>query len=206
MAYVSFSAGKDSAVLAHAAHAVHPGIPIWMVDPGVPTHWLGAERQRWIDYAAASGWTLRLFPWDKWADVGAANGEQQHRKMAHNAMFEAVHAQAAAEGRTHVVMGLRAQESPGRRASLSTHGEAYTSRTGITRHCPLGSWTHDDVWAYTLTKGLPWLEIYDHLGPDARNGLIGRSGVQQGRMAYLRRFFPEAYRHARDVLQLDYAQ
>lgn len=205
-AYVSFSAGKDSAVLAHAANVVYPGIQIWMVDPGIPTHWTEEEQDKWLEYASSMRWSLRVFPWDKWAEVGEAASEKDHRKKAHDSMFEEMHKQAHEESRTHVLMGLRAQESHGRRFSLATHGEAHTSRSGTTRHCPLGLWTHDDIWAYTITHGLPWLTIYDHLGPEARNGLIGRSGVQQGRMAYLRRYFPDAYRHARDVLGLDYAQ
>jgi hypothetical protein len=46
---------------------------------------------------------------------------------------------------------------------------------------------------------MPWLTIYDYLGPDARNGLIGRNEEAYGRLVYLRKYYPEAYRVAREV-------
>ena len=185
-----------------------PGVPICMVDPGVPTHWTQADKQTWLDYARDQGWNLQLFAWDKWGDQGiaAAKTATQHARAAHKGMFAQVHEWAQAQGRDHVVMGIRADESKGRRASLSTHGEWHRAVTGITRIAPIGRWCVDDVWAYIVTHGLPWLEIYDVLGPSARNGLIGRNGVEHGRMAYLRQHFPDAYRHARDALGLDYAR
>lgn len=50
-----------------------------------------------------------------------------------------------------------------------------------------------------MSEGLPWLSIYDHVGPTARNGLIGRNGLEQGRLVYLRRYYPEAWRVAREM-------
>lgn len=62
------------------------------------------------------------------------------------------------------------------------------------------------MWAYILERDLPWLGIYDALGPQARNGLIGRNGVEHGRMAFLRRHYPQAWRVARDTLELEFAR
>jgi phosphoadenosine phosphosulfate reductase len=199
--YASFSAGKDSAVVAHAAQAWAPGIPILMVDPGVPTHWTEAERAAWIDYAARAGWDLHLFPWDKWGEQGirAATDAASHARAAHQSMFRDLRAWADGHGRDIALIGIRAEESRGRKLA------AYRSR-GVFEFSawPIWDWSSDDVWAYILSNDLPWLSIYEHLGPDARNGLIGRNGVESGRMAYLRRYYPDAYRHARDNLGLEY--
>ncbi len=62
-----------------------------------------------------------------------------------------------------------------------------------------------DIWAYIIDHDLPWLRIYDCLGPEARNGWIGRNGLEHGRMVYLRKYYPEAYRFARDILEVPYA-
>ncbi len=206
--YVSWSSGKDSGVVAHAAHAVHPGIAICKVDAGVPVHWSEAERRTWIEYASRQGWDLHLFTWEKYQEkkIALAEHDEAHRRAAHESMFAPLSAWAQETGRDHILMGIRAEESRGRRASLATHGERYRALNGMTRVAPLGRWTTMDVWAYTVTKSLPYLDIYRHLGPEARNGLIGRSGCNHGRMVYLRRFYPEAYRHARDVLDLEYAR
>lgn len=206
--YVSFSAGKDSSVLAHAAHVQHPGIPIRCVDTGVPYHWTEAERSMWSAYAQAQGWDYQIIPWDKWGDDGIRQAQStgDHARAAHGSMFTDLHTWAEGAGRDHFLVGIRADESKGRRATLSTHGEYYRLANGTVRVAPLGLWSWMDVWAYIVTHDLPWLSIYDYLGPRARNGLIGRNGVEDGRMVWLRKFYPEAYRIARDHLDLDYAR
>lgn len=200
--YVGFSAGKDSAVIAHACARVWPSVPIAMVDPGVPTHWLEEERQEWVDYAATQGWRLEIFPWDKWGDLGIATAKDaaSHADAAHRSMFADLYDWAAAEGRDHYVMGLRADESRGRKLRARRYGLCHEHANGRTSHTPIAWWSTDDVWCYIIKHGLPWLTIYDHLGPDARNGLIGRNGLQNGRLAYLRKYYPAAFRAARDQL------
>ena len=188
--YVSFSAGKDSAVLAHACHSVMPGIPILMTDPGCPVHWTEQERQAWLDFAGMAGWNLRLFAWDKYAVARPTASAAAYRRSVHADQFSALSEWAREHGLSRRVMGLRREESR-TRANVS----ASTANT----LCPLSSWPVESVWCYLVSRGVPWLTIYDHLGPDARNGLIGRNGEARGRLAYLRQHFPEAYRTAREI-------
>lgn len=200
--YVSFSAGKDSSVLAHAAHKVHPGIHILQMDSGCPFLWLEEERQEWICYGQANGWNYLRFPWDKWGlHADRTADEQKYQRQIHQNMFQPIHDFAAANGLSGVLMGLRGQESQARRFTLGRHGAIHYRADGTVRYCPLAKWTTDDVWAYIVTNKIPWLRIYDAIGPSARNGLIGRTDGHR-RMAYLRMYFPEAYRVARDVLGL----
>lgn len=194
--YVSFSAGKDSAVIAHACHAAHNGIPILMTDPGCPTHWLEHERKRWIDYAEWQGWNLTLYPWDKWETRREDDTEQQYRDRIHASMFAAIKARARADGLTCKVMGLRAAESRQRAILVAMRGEAYSYHDGTSAVLPIARWSVNDVWAYIVTHDIPWLDIYDAAGPEARNGLIGRNGERFGREEYLRHHFPDAWRWA----------
>lgn len=194
--YVSFSAGKDSAVIAHACHAEHPGIPILMIDPGCPTHWLQSERDRWMTYAADQGWNLTLFAWDKWDARREADTERQYRDRIHASMFDAIWARARTDGLSCKVMGLRAAESRQRAMLVATRGDAYEYQDGTRSILPIARWSVDDVWAYIVTHDLPWLGIYDAIGPQARNGLIGRNGERFGREEYLRHYFPDAWRWA----------
>lgn len=195
--YVSFSAGKDSAVIAHACHAAHPGIAIMMVDPGCPTHWLEHERERWLRYAGDAGWALTLFPWEKWGHYAPA-GESvcEYQSRIHKDMFDGLHAAASRAGLTTRVMGLRAAESRNRRMSVGRRGLDYTYVNGGRALLPIGTWQTADVWAYIVTAGLPWLDVYDRMGPSARNGLVGRSGEEFGREEYLRHYFPDVWRWA----------
>lgn len=188
--YVSFSAGKDSSVIAHACHSILPGIPILMSDSGVPYRWTAEERDQWLDYASRQGWNLRLFAWDKYAKDRPANDIRAYRRSVHSDQFTALTQWAHERGYTRRVMGLRRAESAARR-----HVRAITPHT----LCPIADWPTTHVWSYIIRHGLPWLTIYDHLGPNARNGLIGRNGEERGRLVWLRRYYPESYRIAREI-------
>lgn len=194
--YVSFSAGKDSAVIAHVCHAAKPSIPILMIDPGCPTHWLESERARWLAYASANGWNLTLYPWDKWEARRDSDTEQQYRDRIHSSMFDAIDTRARVDGLACKVMGLRAAESRQRTMLVAMRGDAYEYQDGTRAVLPIARWSVEDVWAYIVTHDLPWLDIYDAIGPQARNGLIGRNGERFGREEYLRYHFPDAWRWA----------
>lgn len=196
--YVSWSAGKDSMVAAHLARRIWPEAPILMSDPGAPIHWTEEDRARMLGYADAQGWRVTLFPWDKFSDTTLLEdglAEEQYRARVHSGQFAALAAYAAAHGLHRRITGMRAEESAQRRIWLrATRGEtAHTLQ-------PIAFWPVDFVWAYTVRHGLPWLSIYDHLGPTARNGLLGRNGQKHGRLAYLKRFYPDAYRLACELL------
>lgn len=194
--YVSFSAGKDSAVIAHACHQAHPEITILMTDPGCPTHWTDAERKMWLNYATDHQWRLTIYPWEKWSLDLETDIEAEYQRRIHAAMFSAVHAHAAAAGLTTRIIGLRAAESRKRRMSIGRRGAAYDYVDGGSAILPIATWQTNDVWAYIVTNGLPWLTIYDLLGPEARNGLVGRSGDNFGRIEYLRLHYPDVWRWA----------
>lgn len=201
--YVSFSAGKDSSVVAHMCHRVRPGIHVLMVDPGCPVHWLDGERRQWLEYAAGAGWNLTLFPWDKAAATADAATEEDHRRLAHKNMFSDLHAYAASHGLTQRITGMRADESRSRRITTATRGMHYALADGGSAVNPIATWSVDDVWAYIVATGMPWLSIYDHLGPSARNGLIGRSGASNGRMAWLKMHYPDAWMVAKEMVGAD---
>jgi 3'-phosphoadenosine 5'-phosphosulfate sulfotransferase (PAPS reductase)/FAD synthetase len=78
-----------------------------------------------------------------------------------------------------------------------SRARAYVAKATANTLCPLAEWSARDVWCCLVTHGLPWLTIYDHLGPAARNGIIGRNGEAHGRLVYLRKHYPAAYQEAR---------
>ena len=198
--YVSCSFGKDSSVVAHAANFLYNGIPIFAVDPGCPTHWLQREKTMWISYAKRMGWNLKFFQWDKWSCVGGEKDENKARSKIHADMFFDMTEYADSLGLTTRIIGLRAEESKGRRISLRKLGMDAVLADGRRRIIPVARWSTDFIWAYIIKHGLPWLEIYDRLGPEARNGLVGVNGTNKGRLTYLKLYFPEAWRFAKQVL------
>jgi 3'-phosphoadenosine 5'-phosphosulfate sulfotransferase (PAPS reductase)/FAD synthetase len=111
-------------------------------------------------------------------------------------MFSAIELRAKKDGLTCRVMGLRSEESRNRKMLIAKRGNAYAYRDGTRAVLPIARWSTTDVWSYIVTANLPWLDIYDAIGPNARNGLIGRNGERFGREEYLRNYFPEAWRWA----------
>ena len=195
--YVSFSAGKDSAVIAHSCHKIHPDIPILMIDPGCPTHWTEPERERWVDYADKNGWNLRLFAWDKWGMSLDTDDIAEYQDRIHKDMFSQINDHAAANNLTTRIMGLRASESRNRRMLIGRRGNQYDYKSGGSAVLPVANWQTMDIWAYIAPNVLPWLDIYDVLGPSARNGLVGRSGEEYGRIEYLKHYFPDVWAWAK---------
>jgi phosphoadenosine phosphosulfate reductase len=201
--YVSWSAGKDSMVVADLCRRLRQDVPILMVDPGVPTHWTDNERESMLAYAERSGWALKIFPWDKWRRLAAEMSVEEHRRIAHDDMFADLTAWADERGLDQRFVGLRAEESPTRAMHIGRRGKASHNADGRRWVAPIGDWRAEDVWAYIVSRDLPWLTIYDHLGPRARNGLIGRSGVEHGRLGWLKIHYPEAYEEAKRLMPVD---
>ena len=195
--YVGFSAGKDSAVVADLCHRVHPGIPILMIDPGTPTHWTDEDRAQWLRWIERAGWNFHRFDWDKWGGNRAQESVEDYQQAIHNEMFAQIYDYAEQHGLTHRVMGLRADESRARRILIAKRGAAYNYAAGGGAYLPIARWSTTDVWAHIVTRDLPILDIYHRMGPNARNGIIGRSGESHGRIEYLREHYPDAWRLAK---------
>lgn len=150
--------------------------------------------------AMEAGWRLRLFAWDKWSAVDGARDTADHQRRAHANMFSDMHAWMAANDYDQTITGMRADESRGRLMHVLARGKSHTDRAGARWLMPLAGWSVTDVWAYLVSHGLPWLGIYDRMGPDARNGIIGRSGDRFGRAQAIHRHYPEYLSVARELV------
>ncbi len=97
-----------------------------------------------------------------------------------------------------VAMGLRAEESVGRRLSAYRRGKLYQLKSGLWHLCPLADWTADDVFAYIASRDLRYNVVYDQMAqlgiPRDRwriSALLGLCGAATlGRYAYLRQLAP----------------
>lgn len=103
-----------------------------------------------------------------------------------------------------VFMGLRKYESAARSFALWKYGALHKYETGwqkgAWRSAPLMDWKTEDCATYMLQHRLPILDIYDRIGFGARSGLFGMTSAQFGRVAYLRRYFPDVYARFEEVM------
>lgn len=102
------------------------------------------------------------------------------------------------------LLGMRAEESKGRRQCFRARGLTYPAH-GLTVCNPIGWWTTRDVWAYLVSRGIPWHRLYDcethgETRETLRNGgWLSVHGCNDARIPWLRRHFPEQYRALRDA-------
>lgn len=135
--YVAWSAGKDSGVMMHLILQQHPPIVVVHSDYG---------REK--------------VPEPVWREINAMVsrfGIRDFRSHVHDPQPKASLYRLAAEGFDLVFVGLRAEESAGRRERMKS-GRAF----GPIRECwPIERWTWMDVWAYTVANDVPYLSLYD---------------------------------------------
>lgn len=93
-------------------------------------------------------------------------------------------------------IGLRAEESRGRRITLRKDGVLYRAKSGLLRITPLAWWSTLDVAAYIVTHQLPTLETYASDGFAARTSSRvprGDYGIREGMLASLKHRNPARF-------------
>ena len=98
-----------------------------------------------------------------------------------------------------VMLGLRAQESKGRRYNFLKRGHIYWNETWQHWVCqPLATWTTTDVFAYLFSNEIPILDVY-FKNKFAEPEMIRKSWVlpsaraSQGQAVWLKYYYPEIF-------------
>ncbi len=100
---------------------------------------------------------------------------------------------------TTQLLGMRAEESKARRMCFRVRGLTYPAH-GMLMSNPIGWWTARDVWAYLVSRGIPWHPLYDatthgYTREQLRNaGWLSVAAHDDGRTAWLRAHYPEQWR------------
>lgn len=98
-----------------------------------------------------------------------------------------------------VALGLRTEESHGRRMNAYVRGSVYQyRRDGLWACQPLWDWSYNDVWAAIVTLELDYCGVYDRMWdmPEADQRLsywAGETKRRWGRYAWLKRNYPELF-------------
>lgn len=200
---LSFSGGKDSTVLLDLVRSVIPGAPAAFFDSGmeypetyamvVASHVETVQPERslpeMLRYGGYWGHEHSTDPEARFDFFAFLVGEPARRfVMAHELDVLGI--------------GLRAQESAGRRMRLGRAGAlSWVESEQVWHFCPLARWSHQEVWSYIASRGLRYNAIYDRMADagipreDWRvSTLLGLSAASQGRLAFLRQTAPEIFR------------
>lgn len=151
-AYVAYSGGKDSTVVAHLALEAQPDIMIlhWDYGPYFIPRWLADEIRTNARQLGVRHLRIETSPEYLRLRRKAVNvlGREYLGKLL---------PRLRQEGYDVGFTGIRAEESLKRRRRYSL---SYPMK-GITTYAPLFDWTWRDVWAYIFSRDLPYASIYE---------------------------------------------
>lgn len=151
--YVACSFGKDSSVMLHLVIEQKPDIEVkclgkketFLIDDyNSIFEWWKINYEVYTEFIEYIGWLE-----DSSAKTGIAYNIPDYEK---DSFF----------------VGLRMEESVGRRISLKKYGMFHVLKSGKARIAPMADWATNDIATYMLTNKLPILKAYQREGFGAR--------------------------------------
>lgn len=210
---IMWSGGKDSTAMVHllAQHGVLGPVFSEKDDLDYP-----GERDYVTGLASAWGLDLRIIS----PDISLQNWVRDH---AHDlAADEDFHGRAAGLSKEHfyglveqataehagIFLGLRQEESYGRRMNRVTHGTLYRKKSGQWVCTPIVDWSGLDVMAYMAANGIEPLHVYRCIGFMHRDEpwrvrkswWIPGASTRFGGIAWLRRYYPSLFARLCELL------
>jgi phosphoadenosine phosphosulfate reductase len=168
---LSFSGGKDSTVLADLLFRCGwrgKGIYFWYSDFENPE-----ENTSQVAWANENyGYDIKKVKCygscDAWEEAGhffstpTSDEEKSAAKKCSLGFKKASKKFMQENDCKNIFMGMCKEESRARQINLNMRGSTYfvDSRGGYTC-CPLSNWSGTDIWAYIVSRDLPYLSIYD---------------------------------------------
>jgi len=134
-------------------------------------------------------------------DVGLGfERTRSQSKISHRAKSDSGAHWCAERGVRVQFLGMRIDEGGPRARVLRSRGAVYARADGSVIACPLARWTSRDVWAWIVSRGLPYHPLYDcethgQTRETLRNtGWLTTIDVPDGRLVWLRSHYPEQWR------------
>lgn len=178
-AYVACSFGKDSAVLTHLCLQYAPRVSVRFL--------------RWDESAALDNYDEVIQAWRERFDINLVIADMQRVSLDEKnpKRWQSLERAAPSSG---YFIGLRAEESRGRRITLKMQGEVYRKQDGLWRISPLAWWREQDIAAYVIAHDLPMLNTYHVEGLSARTtARVPRAVVRGEALARLRLRDPHGF-------------
>lgn len=198
---ISFSGGKDSTVCLDLVRQVISDAPAAFFDSGCE---LRSTREIVKHYAVPTIHPRMSFPemarYSGWWGYSEPTDAGCPFAVKTVVIDEPAEVFVVRERLRVSTIGLRAEESKGRRMNARVRGELYQAKDRTWHLCPIAFWSTDDVWAYVASRGLAYNSAYDRMTemgiPRERQrlgALLGAKGEGSGSFAVLRRIEPETF-------------
>lgn len=198
---VSFSGGKDSTVLLDLVRRVQPEAAAAFFNSGLEWPWTleFVSRVPAVETALPKMTMREMFHSGGYWGAEPTGKPREKFDWHETLILEPSRRAASMLGANVTAIGLRADESAGRKFSAKRHGPLAELR-GTWRLCPLLDWTVADIWAYIASRDLDYNELYDRMTeagiPRERqrvSTLIENHCISEGRLWEIRRLAPSLY-------------
>ena len=203
---ISFSGGKDSTVMLDLVRRVAPDTVAVFVDSG-------AEYPETLGFMADTALVKTYYPElailemyrmvDRYGHSGGEYGPDWHWPLGSIKRAMIYEPMVRAQDELHAVggfIGLRAQESYGRKMLRRIRGKLLQAKQGDWRCYPMLDWTTEDIWAYIALHDLEYNEVYDilaEIGEPREQWRVasyaGGTSIGFGRWAILKRGWPDLF-------------
>lgn len=197
--YIGFSTGKDSLCVAHL---------VWQQAPATRAVYFDAqcaypESEALLQRMADAGRPIVKWPasepfLDTLKRLGL-DDPRLERETMRTTVWEPIKTLLAHYHFDGVALGLRSEESCGRRKLAQVRGELFwQQRDGLWECLPVIGWRYSDVWAYIVSHELDYCHTYDRLWdmPERLQRLsywAGESERHRGRYAWLKKNYPDLW-------------
>ena len=201
--YASISGGKDSLVMSHLIREIYPKCPLVWVNQGYLAEW--DDCIELLHYLITQDWNItELCPvrdlWHLYLDYGipieGTMDTKADKLINQKLIYDPLQEYQELNQIKGYAWGIRKQESRNRAFYLNKYGEIHTLKNNLICCSPIAFWTTQNIWEYIDMKKLKYPAIYDINRMTIRNGCpIGTTGANWGRLAELRRHYPDIYNH-----------
>jgi len=199
--YIAWSTGKDSTALLHLVLSIDSGIRVM-------THHDDTDFPEDIEYIKAVSDMLKIIP-DvvspafsvlgkiKCDKIDITSDVHSKKNLAGEQFFDVIEKYRIANEFDGCFLGLRSEESKGRKANRRYNGVIYSKSNGDRICQPIVDWVGADVFAYLLSNNIPIHPIYRklkfHKTPcDIRKDSILPSNFDKNAV-WLKYYYPEIY-------------
>lgn len=156
--YLAYSGGKDSVVMLHLALQIDPDIPIWNWDHG--PYLMPREYQKEIiNNAYKIGVNKEQLHIRTTKQLNTPDARWDYMRW-YRGFFGNLHPLIKNEGWDVALIGLRMEESSARKIKAKKPFN-FTVDKFCPQCYPVHTWTWEDVWAYTISNKLPYLQHYE---------------------------------------------
>ncbi len=160
--YISYSGGKDSSVMLHLISKYTKELPVFTEHDDLDT--FGKEKHckefvelcgfKNYEYVKASESAFNQLN----IDTVIGEKEMSANKLFYKVVDTFLEKYPECDGH---FMGIRAQESKGRKINYAIRGEIY-QRGNLLVCAPLSQWKGVEVFSYIIQNKLPYMHVYDN--------------------------------------------